>query len=713
MASAVLFRCTHSHSLSVLTFTAVCASFLQGHDDTYAHTELPVADNPRSLRSPAAGRRSSGLGLGTVVEGAVKGVLQRGAEAVKARCRNALGVCESLYRRQSSILRSTGGSVVTWTGKGTGRVELPHSADHVDRDRDVEAADPSKHRDASRDKWSGNGPVRRNSAGVGAGADDRSTHDLGDGKGLYESFSQSEGFEADGDTGNPKTYRPHNTGDTDRVQGILRIVVTDTGAGISKEDQLLLFKGIVQFHPELLQAGGGSGLGLWITSSIVKMHSGSIKVRSGGAGNGSTFTVEIGMQRSRSAQAVYVAALKAAEAEAEAAAGMCGAMGRGSWDGDRIGDEDGDEDGLAFPLSHVGTVRMIHGRSSSSSDSHNYSDGKGTLQVIQGEGDEWCQASDKRLLSTGKHLTSSMLPSPHCVMCLPLSPVLTQTTDSSWIERDSGDGKTHVHGDRLGHIHVAADSVEFLNRSMPGCPVGTAKATATANPLHKTPLPPLLRSPGSRPRSTNSSSSTSLFTHYPVHTSLEVMRGSLSFHAVVSSGAKSNSIISDGNGDCLYDVLVVDDSSLNRKVLLKLLRTAGCTCEEASDGQQAVDRVKERLNRTETGTATGEEKIEYDAILMDFVMPVMDGPTATQIIRGLGYRGPIFGVTGNTLESDVNHFMTHGVNAVLPKPFDFTEFKSLMADRDKAGGGAGSGQTSYSSSAKCDSPTRPPPLRSP
>jgi signal transduction histidine kinase len=42
------------------------------------------------------------------------------------------------------------------------------------------------------------------------------------------------------------------------------VKVSDTGHGISKENQSKIFKEIVQFHPEILQAGGGSGLGLWI-----------------------------------------------------------------------------------------------------------------------------------------------------------------------------------------------------------------------------------------------------------------------------------------------------------------------------------------------------------------------------------------------------------------------------------------------------------------
>jgi signal transduction histidine kinase len=50
--------------------------------------------------------------------------------------------------------------------------------------------------------------------------------------------------------------------------GKLVITVTDTGVGLSEINQKRLFKEVVQFNPELLQAGGGSGLGLWITNNI-------------------------------------------------------------------------------------------------------------------------------------------------------------------------------------------------------------------------------------------------------------------------------------------------------------------------------------------------------------------------------------------------------------------------------------------------------------
>ena len=64
--------------------------------------------------------------------------------------------------------------------------------------------------------------------------------------------------------------------------GMLRISVLDSGAGISPENQKRLFNEIIQFNPEVLQAGGGSGFGLYICKGIVDLHGGSINVFSEG-----------------------------------------------------------------------------------------------------------------------------------------------------------------------------------------------------------------------------------------------------------------------------------------------------------------------------------------------------------------------------------------------------------------------------------------------
>ena len=90
-----------------------------------------------------------------------------------------------------------------------------------------------------------------------------------------------------------------------------------------------------------------------------------------------------------------------------------------------------------------------------------------------------------------------------------------------------------------------------------------------------------------------------------------------------------------------YNILVVDDSRLNRKMLSKCLQQDGHKCIEAEDGSQAVAVIKSFLK------STNDDVMYCDMILMDFNMPNMDGPTAAVKIRELGYLGCILGVTGS------------------------------------------------------------------
>jgi len=116
-------------------------------------------------------------------------------------------------------------------------------------------------------------------------------------------------------------------------------------------------------------------------------------------------------------------------------------------------------------------------------------------------------------------------------------------------------------------------------------------------------------------------------------------------------------------------VLIVDDVPMNRKMLKRLFATRFDECEEAGDGQIAVDMVKEAMARGKT----------YDIIAMDYQMPFMDGVSATSYLRRLGYRGHIIAVTGNALSEDVNSFLSSGADIVLTKPLSIASFDNYMA----------------------------------
>lgn len=103
-------------------------------------------------------------------------------------------------------------------------------------------------------------------------------------------------------------------------------------------------------------------------------------------------------------------------------------------------------------------------------------------------------------------------------------------------------------------------------------------------------------------------------------------------------------------------VLVVEDNPVNQKIALSLLARLGITADLAEDGRQAIDRVAAS---------------DYDIILMDMQMPVLDGIDATREIRALSIpRQPwIIALTANAFETDRDRCIQAGMDDFLSKPF--------------------------------------------
>ena len=99
----------------------------------------------------------------------------------------------------------------------------------------------------------------------------------------------------------------------------------------------------------------------------------------------------------------------------------------------------------------------------------------------------------------------------------------------------------------------------------------------------------------------------------------------------------------------------------------KLVRSLGLLCEfhEVENGLEAVEKIKVTPNI-------------YDAVFLDSVMPIMDGPEAAKEMRRLGFSGPIFGLTGNAMESQIEHFLLCGVDRVFTKPINVDEVSNAI-----------------------------------
>ncbi|HIC77596.1 MAG TPA: response regulator, partial [Sulfurovum sp.] len=120
---------------------------------------------------------------------------------------------------------------------------------------------------------------------------------------------------------------------------------------------------------------------------------------------------------------------------------------------------------------------------------------------------------------------------------------------------------------------------------------------------------------------------------------------------------KSNRDIGFKNIDLLKDVkiLLAEDNLINQEIILGLLESSKVEIDIASDGQEAVDKFRKK---------------DYDIILMDIQMPVMDGYKATKIIRQENKEVAIIALTANAMREDLVKSMASGMNDHINKPVE-------------------------------------------
>ena len=117
-------------------------------------------------------------------------------------------------------------------------------------------------------------------------------------------------------------------------------------------------------------------------------------------------------------------------------------------------------------------------------------------------------------------------------------------------------------------------------------------------------------------------------------------------------------------------ILIAEDNELNAEIAKTVLEDVGALVTRVEDGQQAVELFKEKPAGT------------FDAILMDLMMPIMDGYTATREIRSLERSDsktiPIIAMTANAFQEDAEKCIAVGMNAHLAKPLDIEKMKKTI-----------------------------------
>ena len=118
--------------------------------------------------------------------------------------------------------------------------------------------------------------------------------------------------------------------------------------------------------------------------------------------------------------------------------------------------------------------------------------------------------------------------------------------------------------------------------------------------------------------------------------------------------------------------LLAEDNDINREIAQYILKKAGAEVMCAENGKQAVDIFA----ANPAGT--------FDAILMDIMMPVMDGYNATHLIRTMkrsdAGRIPIIAMTANAFIEDIKNAKDVGMTAHIAKPLDMDKVVEVIAD---------------------------------
>ena len=115
------------------------------------------------------------------------------------------------------------------------------------------------------------------------------------------------------------------------------------------------------------------------------------------------------------------------------------------------------------------------------------------------------------------------------------------------------------------------------------------------------------------------------------------------------------------------NILIAEDSSVILNLTKKILEQENYNISAAKNGQEVLNKLANN---------------DYDLILMDINMPILDGMECSKKIRAMGDQSksttPIFAITGNASNYSDEEFKAAGINEYLPKPLNFDQLVTLV-----------------------------------
>jgi CheY-like chemotaxis protein len=137
------------------------------------------------------------------------------------------------------------------------------------------------------------------------------------------------------------------------------------------------------------------------------------------------------------------------------------------------------------------------------------------------------------------------------------------------------------------------------------------------------------------------------------------------FEIPIKKGKEENHIIDSRNMKTKnIKILLAEDNKANQMFMKIIFKKLNIDFEIADNGKDVIKLLKQNK--------------QFDIILMDINMPVLDGIEATKIVRDMKKDIPIIALTASVLKDEKDRYMLVGMNDVLEKPLDIEKLKKVI-----------------------------------